>query len=253
MSEQTLRTALEFRRRFARRQAAEVVEVPGGFAVLHAEFGYSHEHNQLIVDAPPSGTDVAAQAERVLGHLGHRRIAVFDDAYGRAAAPLLVAAGYRHETEVVMVHQGPVPPGGGAEPVELAELAPALERQWRAWLPWANEESIAQLVNRRRARAAGAERVLMLAARDADGEVGAWADLYQDEAGTAQIEDLATAEDRQRRGLADAVLAAALRLAADRHPDGLRFLVADAEDWPQQWYARRGFVPVGTTHGFVRT
>lgn len=253
MSEESLRVALEFRRVFARRQAAEVVEVPGGFGVLNERFGYSHEHNQLLLDAPPDGVDVAGLAEEVLGHLGHRRISVFDDASGRALAPGLVAAGYRHETEVVMVHQGPPPAaGGGVGPVELAELAPVLERQWRSWLPWASDDSIAQLVDRRTVRTAGAPRVLVLAARDSDGEPGAWADLYQDAAGTAQIEDLATAEDRQRRGLADRVLACALRLAADRAPDGLRFLVADAEDWPQLWYARRGFVTVGRTHGFVR-
>ncbi|MFJ5233796.1 GNAT family N-acetyltransferase [Kitasatospora sp. NPDC088391] len=252
MFEESLQVALEFRRGFARRQAAEVVEVPGGFAVLHERFEYSHEHNQLVLDVPPGGLDVAELAEDVLGHLGHRRISVFDDAAGRALVPGLVAAGYRHETEVVMAHRGEVPLGGGARVVGLAEVAPALERQWRCWLPWASEDSIAQLVGRRTAREAGADRVLTVAAHDADGTVGAWADLYQDAAGTAQIEDLATAEDRQRRGLADAVLATALRLAADRAPDALRFLVADAEDWPQHWYARRGFVTVGRTHGFVR-
>ncbi|MFJ1793879.1 GNAT family N-acetyltransferase [Kitasatospora griseola] len=252
VGEESLRTALEFRRGFARRQADEVVELPGGFAVLSERYGYSHEHNQLVLDVPPSGVDVVGLAEEVLGHLGHRRIAVFDEAAGQALAPGLVAAGYQHEVELVMVHQGPVPAPGGAEQVELAELAPVLERQWRSWLPWATDDSIAQLVSRRTAREAGADRVLILAARDADGEFGAWADLYQDAAGTAQIEDLATAEHRQRRGLADRVLTTALHLAAERAPDGLRFLVADAEDWPQQWYARRGFVTVGRTHGFVR-
>ncbi|WP_338015807.1 GNAT family N-acetyltransferase [Kitasatospora sp. CB01950] len=252
MGEESLRTALEFRRGFARRQADEVVELPGGFAVLSEPYRYSHEHNQLILDAPPSGMDVAGLAEEVLGHLGHRRIAVFDDASALALAPGLVAAGYQHETELVMVHRGPVPSAGGAEQVELAELAPALDRQWRNWLPWASDESIGQLVSRRTAREAGADRVLILAARDADGEFGSWADLYQDAAGTAQVEDLATAEGRQHRGLAGRVLSTALRLAAEQAPDGLRFLVADAEDWPQQWYARRGFVPVGRTHGFTR-
>ncbi|MFD8595825.1 GNAT family N-acetyltransferase [Kitasatospora sp. NPDC059646] len=254
VGEESLRTALEFRRGFARGQADEVVELPGGFAVLSDRYGYSHEHNQLVLDAPPSGVDVAALADEVLGHLPHRRIAVFDDAAAQALAPVLVAAGYRQELELVMAHRGPLPSAAGrAEQVELAELAPALERQWRSWLPWASDESIGQLVERRNARRAGAERVLILAARDEDGEFGSWADLYQDAAGTAQIEDVATADDRQRRGLAGRVMATALRLAAERAPDGLRFLVADAEDWPQQWYARCGFVTVGRTHGFVRT
>ncbi|MFF0392648.1 GNAT family N-acetyltransferase [Kitasatospora sp. NPDC004615] len=252
VGEESLRTALDFRRGFARRQADEVTELPGGFAVLSERYRYSHEHNQLILDAPPSGVDAAGLAEEVLGHLEHRRIAVFDDASAQALAPGLVAAGYRHEVELVMVHQGPVPAPGGAEQVELAELAPMLERQWRCWLPSAPDDSIAQLVSRRTAREAGAERVLTLAAQDEDGEFGSWADLYQDAAGTAQVEDLATAEHHQRRGLADRVLTTALHLAAEQAPDGLRFLVADAEDWPQAWYARRGFVPVGRTHGFVK-
>ncbi|MFJ5925277.1 GNAT family N-acetyltransferase [Kitasatospora sp. NPDC092948] len=252
MGEESLRTALEFRRGFARRQADKVVELPGGFAVLSETYGYSHEHNQLILDVPPSGVDVAGLAEEVLGHLGYRRIAVFDEAAAQALAPGLVAAGYQQEVELVMVHRGPVPAAGGAEQVELDELAPALDRQWRSWLPWASDDSIAQLVSRRIAREAGADRVLILAARDDDGELGSWADLYQDAAGTAQIEDLATADHRHRRGLADRVLTTALHLAAEQAPDGLRFLVADAEDWPQQWYARRGFVTVGRTYGFVR-
>ena len=43
-----------------------------------------------------------------------------------------------------------------------------------------------------------------------------------------------------------AVMAAALDRAAGAGCD-LVVLEADAADWPRHWYARRGFVPVGST------
>jgi hypothetical protein len=40
--------------------------------------------------------------------------------------------------------------------------------------------------------------------------------------------------------------------ASHEHCD-LVFLLADAGDWPQTWYARRGFNPIGHSHAFTRT
>jgi hypothetical protein len=59
-----------------------------------------------------------------------------------------------------------------------------------------------------------------------------------------------TAEAHTRRGYADTVLATALREAAGC---GLVFLLADADDWPRTWYARRGFTPIGRSHVFTRS
>jgi len=250
MSMDQLRTVRSFRSAFARRQAAEVVEVPGGFAVLDEEFRQSHEHNQLIVDGDADPGELLGLAERTLGRLRHRRIAVADERVAEAAAPGLLAAGYVREFEVVMVHAGPLPAEGEAEAVGIADLRPAEEAQWREWLPKADAAVIRQLTGRRAARLRGADEVRFLAVRDGDGEIGAWTDLYVDRAsGTAQIEDLVTAADRRCRGLGDAVLAGALRRAADCD---LRFLIADAEDWPQHWYARRGFTPIGRSFAFTR-
>ncbi|WP_349372228.1 GNAT family N-acetyltransferase [Streptomyces sp. G-G2] len=136
--------------------------------------------------------------------------------------------------------------------MDLDALRAPLALRWRGFVPGADDELVQQLVDRRGARHRGADTVRFLAARTPGGEVASWADLYLDPAsGTAQIEDLVTAEAHLGHGYGDAVLAAALRGAADAHC-GTRFLTADAADWPRHWYARRGFVPVGQVHVFER-
>jgi len=253
MAATDLRRITAFRLSFARRQAAVVNEVPGGVAVFDPRYPESHDNNQLFIDrADASG--IIALAEKALGHLPYRRITVLDDAAGTACAPALTADGYGHDTELVMTHSGAAPAPGSfaeAELVTLQELRPALIRQLSAWLPRAGDAVIDQLAGRRAARLRGAEQVRFLAARDADGTIASWADFYLDPAaGLAQIEDVMTADAYARRGHGDAVIATALRRAAGCD---LVFLLADADDWPRTWYARRGFTAIGRTHVFTRT
>ena len=99
-----------FRLSFARRQAAVVREVPGGVAVFDPRYAASHEHNQLIIDRPAAPGQLAALADRALGHLPYRRITILDDATATACAPGLTADDYEHDTELVMTHSGPAPP-----------------------------------------------------------------------------------------------------------------------------------------------
>ena len=142
-------------------------------------------------------------------------------------------------------------PASFADAVTLQELRPALIRQLCAWMPQAADAVIYQLADRRAARVKGADQVRFLAVRDENGTIVSWADLYLDQArGIAQIEDVMTAEGHTRRGYADTVLATALHQAAGY---GLIFLLADADDWPRTWYARRGFTPIGRSHVFTRT
>ncbi|WP_438493024.1 GNAT family N-acetyltransferase [Streptomyces asiaticus] len=254
-----LQRIIDFRISFARRQAGEVREVPGGFLVLHREYERSHEHNQLHITGPADPEGLPELADEVMAFLPHRRITVHDEALGLISVPALEQAGYTHVTEVLMVHTGPVPEAGAADVVER-ELGPdphgllrraVTAQQWR-WMPDADEKTVHDLVERRTARRAGAEEVLFLAAHDDSGEIVSWADLYlEPAAGVAQIEEVATAEPYLRRGYADSVLAGALRRAAAAGC-ALRFLVADQDDWPLRWYGRRGFRAVGRVHSFSR-
>ncbi|MGW3241553.1 GNAT family N-acetyltransferase [Streptomyces sp. NPDC001070] len=237
---------------FARRQAARTVDLPGGFAVLDDAYAYSHGNNHVVVDGAMDPEVLPALADEALGHLKHRAITVLDDATGTACAAPLIRAGYHHSAELVMLHTGPVPDGGPAAEVDLDAFRAPLARRWRGFLPEADDEVIRQLVDRREVRRRGADVVRFIGARTPEGDVVSWADLYIDPAsGTAQIEDLITSEAHLGRGYADAVLSTALRQAVDAGC-ATRFLIADADDWPRHWYARRGFTAIGRFHSFGR-
>lgn len=237
-----------FRADFARRQAAETVEYPGAVAVRDPDFPASHEHNQLLV----LGAEADVQA---LTRLGQQRISVLDGRLGAALAPALVTAGYQAGRELVMARSTAAQalPEAPAREVGPADLRDALLRQLRRWMPDPGQaELVRQLADRRPVRLRGADDVRFLAVPAADGEVAVWADLYLDEpAGLAQLEDLVTADDHTGRGHGNTLLSTALARAGEAGC-GTLFLVADAEDWPREWYARRGFEVIGQSWGFVK-
>jgi len=62
--------------------------------------------------------------------------------------------------------------------------------------------------------------------------------------GVAQVEDVGTLPRARRRGLAQAVVLAAVAAARRDGADEI-VIAADADDWPHQLYAKLGFEPVG--------
>jgi ribosomal protein S18 acetylase RimI-like enzyme len=83
-----------------------------------------------------------------------------------------------------------------------------------------------------------------------DGEPVSFTNLYLD-GDTAQVEAVATLEAHRGRGYAKAVVA---RAVAEAEAAGATwiFLVADAEDWPQEMYRKLGFDGVGYYWRFSR-
>jgi GNAT superfamily N-acetyltransferase len=63
---------------------------------------------------------------------------------------------------------------------------------------------------------------------------------------TAAVESVLTDPAARGRGYADAVLARSLDLATEAGCD-LVVLEAAADDWPREWYDRRGFETVGSS------
>jgi GNAT superfamily N-acetyltransferase len=237
---------------FARRQAAQTIDLPGGFAALDDTFAHSHANNQVVIDGPVTPDALPGIADEALGHLPFRLVFVLDDERGRACAEPLIRAGYTHSVQLVMAHTGPAPVGSHAEAVDLDAIRAPLARRWRGFLPYVDDTVIRHLVDRREPRRRGADAVHFIAARTEEGEVASWADLYLDPAtGIAQIEDLMTSETHLGRGHGDAVLATALRMATDAGC-GTRFLTAHEDDWPRHWYERRGFSVIGRSHCFER-
>ncbi|GAA2211502.1 hypothetical protein GCM10009850_069620 [Nonomuraea monospora] len=191
-----------------------------------------------------------AAADEVLAERRHRLVCVDDDRLGTACAPAFAAAGYEHETNLVMVFRGQIPHDPPqAERLDAAELEPVLRRDWRRTLPQAPEEVIDGLARRVEARLRGADTVGFRGVRTPSGEIAARADLYV-HGGVAQIESVFTGEEHRGQGYARSLMRSLLAEARDAE---LIFLLADADDWPRHFYERLGFTEVGRTHAFLRT
>jgi uncharacterized protein (DUF952 family)/GNAT superfamily N-acetyltransferase len=230
------------------RRAAEVRDVPGGVAALDPRFPYSRDDNRLLLTEPVDADGVAATAAAVAADAGWPHLAASLTWSGAdGVARELAGRGWQAEELLVMVRPAAPPPAGRrAEAVDQREVHDLWERSWRRDLPPSGadlDEVVAQLVGREH-RNDRVVAVTDLAVRE-EGRVVSAGQLRVDGA-TAAFESLATDPAARGRGHGDAVLAAALDRAAAAGCD-LVVLEADAADWPRHWYARRGFVPVGST------
>ena len=138
-----------------------------------------------------------------------------------------------------------VPGGDRAEVVDQQDVHDLWDRSWRRGGVAPSQqldEVVGQLVGREHRNDLVVE-VTDVAVREA-GRIVAAGQLRVDGA-TAAVESVLTDDEARGRGYADAVLARILTLAAEAACD-LVVLEADADDWPHQWYARRGFRVVGS-------
>ncbi|MFG1968837.1 GNAT family N-acetyltransferase [Nonomuraea fuscirosea] len=250
-----------------------VKETPGDDRLLVWE---ASEDNGLTTrpapgDVPERAAELLmAVADETLATRAHRLACIDDDQLGTACVPAFAAAGYEHETNLVMVFRGPIPTTPPSAPQEASQIAfPAAtpaglavvevlgleevvavsRRDWRESLPEASDETIDALARRVEVRLRGADTVGFRGVRAPDGEIAARADLYV-HGGVAQIESVLTAEAYRGKGYARTLMYALLAEVADAE---LIFLVADADDWPRHFYTRLGFETVGRTHAFLRT
>jgi ribosomal protein S18 acetylase RimI-like enzyme len=214
-------------------------ETPSGRVVFTDELPHRLDGNYLWVDRYADPEELVAEAE------GHDRRLIFvpDPEIGDRLAPWFARRGWRVDRHVVMAQLRKAEREADLSVVrELSE--PDLREARRLVLrgqPWATDEVLEQIFaakrligERVRARFFGAV---------VDGEVVSYSDLYQDD-GDAQVEDVGTLPEERGRGYASAVVLAAIEAARN---DGAEFvfLVADANDWPKELYARLGFDIVG--------
>ncbi len=245
--------AIAFTRAVDDRAAEEVIPFRWGRALINRRLNLVHDLNFLIVDRV-DGADVAAlaaEANRIQGEAGiaHRRINVDDQDAADRFAPAFVAAGYRPERFVVMVHRRPPDrpvDTSGVREIDWMQLRPARERELQQQ-PWASAPGLVSQILAKHELTASRINTRYFGAL-VDGRVVSSCEL-RTEGDAAQIETVETLEPFRRRGLSRAVVGAALEAASAY---GFVFLVADANDWPQAFYRRLGFDQVGIESRFLR-
>jgi GNAT superfamily N-acetyltransferase len=220
------------------------------WVLLSPEWPRSYANNGILVRADPGGEALLAWGDQLLGGAGleHRHVFALCDLSPETRGAL-AGAGYSVEEEVVQVRptsSGPiaVPDGVVVEVVPLEEVDALHDTLWREeWMPEADDETVRQLIARRASYSRSGEMTTLLVRDPATGTPAATTDVCI--AGwAAEVDGVATREAYRGRGYGDAMLATALALAADRGCEHVA-LTAMVEDWPKDWYARRGFVTTG--------
>jgi predicted GNAT family acetyltransferase len=247
------RRAIAFVRELDARCAEDVRRYRWGRALVSRRLNLVHDLNYLIADHIDGidADDLVAEAERIQGDAGlsHRRVNVDEQAAAERFSPGFAAVGYQPERFVVMAHQRP--PNRTVATASVREvnweiMRPARELELRRRL-WANDpELIDQILGKHQLTASRIATRYFAAL--ADGRVVSSCEL-RSEGETAQVETVETLEEFRGRGLARAVVSAALEAARGSR---FIFLVADLNDWPQHFYQRLGFDPVGVESRFLR-
>jgi GNAT superfamily N-acetyltransferase len=232
--------------------STRTVAFDGGTAFFDDHYPERYISNVVIVEA----VDVPARrlletADDLLGRaaLAHRRIRVRDDDAAARSAPSVRAAGYSDERTRVMVHRRP-PDRPAALPVEetrFDDVRELMEEIYRRELPTAPETATRFVEQHARWDAILGTRRFVARL---EGEPVGQCELYAI-GPDAQIEYVDTLEEHRGRGIARAVVLAALDAARS---DGARhvFICADDDDWPKALSARLGFDPIAREWDFTR-
>jgi GNAT superfamily N-acetyltransferase len=83
-----------------------------------------------------------------------------------------------------------------------------------------------------------------------NGDAAAACTLFLEPGRTALLDNVGTLRAWRRRGLARAVVTAAIEAACDDGCDPI-VIPADLDDWPKRLYRRMGFIPLGVQVAFT--
>jgi ribosomal protein S18 acetylase RimI-like enzyme len=220
-----------------------------GVGVFEDSLPLRYDCNYLLVDELPASVRVPEVIEEA-ARLARPAIMVRDEETGERLAPDFGDHGWRIHRGIVMEHTWAPDRRVDASlvrEVDEAALRPARSRAI-AEEPWATPEVIEQLLDHKLLiEKAMTARFFAGFAGD---EVVAWTDLYTD-GKTGQVEDVGTLPEHRNKGYASALV---MRGVEEAHEEGCDFifLVADADDWPQELYRKLGFEEMGRYVKFIR-
>jgi GNAT superfamily N-acetyltransferase len=243
--------------------ATSVTQIPAGLVIRNTGLPTLYHLNALLLDAPlaPALRDpeaVTALADEHLRELGHRHI-VFDDAdAAEELAPALAVKGFTQQRVLMMLRvRGPdrLADPGLARPVS-AEEAHALQLEItadeapdRGSARGAVTDALVRLLVSGQEALRTGTCSFVFGAAEPRGPLASMCTLFAGD-GIAMIEEVGTLERFRERGLARAVVLAAVDKAVELGCEQI-FVPADAEDWPQLLYVKLGFEPVARQVSFT--
>jgi len=238
--------------RVTRQLAGSVRELEVGFAVRTPDLSAVWSANHLCCTSAATRATLERLGEEELAGLPYRHLIVRHRETAEAVEPALDAAGWRVERDVVMLLDGtPKEPADTGVVGELTEDQMAmLMAQWlREEFGDVRQQDVDDVVeyNRRVGRHYGERRLGVV---DADGTPLAVTKLRVD-GPLGWVEDVYTTPHARNRGYARTLVTQAAR-AAREAGCSVVVIVADADDWPQDLYARVGFRPIGSGRVFHR-
>lgn len=255
MSQDDLDRADAFERVTLERTSTDVVPFSGGVAFLNRTFAQRYDSNLLWVEDPEDAPVERwlEEADRILGSRGyrHRKVVVTDPDAQRRLEVGFAEHGYAVDRVVLMVQRvAPerVPDLSSVEEVSFDEARPMLESIARRQ-PWSGGDDEVRQLTDFRAMVARSQGARVFASR-VDGQLVGCCELHI-QGDAAEIDAVDTMEEFRNRGLASAFVLAAVAAAHDAGASWVH-LWADADDWPQHWYRRLGFVPAATVADFLR-
>ena len=245
--------AFDVLQRYTTACSDEREELAFGFVVRSSSLPAARALNMVVVTGPQPTLDadrLRAVAEETLRDVPEPQVVVEDDATGARIAPGMVAAGWKHERDVVMT-LGPASPEVdtlGVREATEEEILDLTEHWFREEEGRHGDDVVAQLVEyaRREVRAFPERRFVL----GRGGRPLGMSCLRRLD-GVAQVEDVFVLPEARGGGVGTALVAHAIAEARANEPD-LTFIVADADGRPRELYARLGFEAQTTFRSFWR-
>jgi len=248
-----LERALDFQRATLELVTDRVVAIDQGWLVREPSLPLVWSANHVRISRPLAFAEALELAEAHLADLPYRQLMIEHEATGRRLERSFAEQRWEVDREVVM--QLSAPPD---RDVDLSAVVEADEQAVMGLMRrWIGEDETIELTpdgldqvvefTRRVARSRSARLFGMQAER---GGLAAITMLYSDGV-VAQVEDVYTVPEERRRGHARALVTRAAEAARAAGHEFV-FIIADADDWPQQLYHRVGFEPIGRTWALHR-
>ena len=230
------RRVVGFDEAMQKRMATSTERLPFGLVRLSPDRPLDYSLSGIQISRPVALSELRTATDRWLGDLPNQAVSTTRAEVAWTLGAALAEDGYTLSRLIYMVHDGTPPPVSplGYRTVDAEEYAVftrpfVLEEEW-------GSPPVAEQMLLRDVRLQERMNARFVLAPDAD----AGCHVYRH--GTiAQIEAVGVLAESRGRGLGAGVLAAAMRDCADAETV---FLIADADDWPKEWYARWGFQQV---------